>query len=549
MPSIFSSGMVMQARKPIAVWGYVAGAGHSNKKKLVSVAFLDKTYTTESDADGMWRVALAPAQAGGPHTLRVNCGGESGDKQGDKPGDLSLAIDDVYIGDVFLCAGQSNMELQMERLKDDYPEEWARESYPIIRELRFPYAVNFSSPQDDTAQASWKQASKETLGGFSGAAYFFAKKWSETRHTPVGLIVAAVGGATIECFMSKETLRAVHSRGAELASYADKLADSAYAHSLIAENARDTGAWDAAVSLSNDPLAGDKNFLSGQWTDSGAIELPGRFAERTADFKDFRGVVYLKHNFMVRAVDAGKKANLWLGTIVDSDAAFVNGKKVGETGYRYPPRKYVIPQGLLREGENVVVLRVVCDNGLGEVTLDKPFAVFFGTATGSAKTDLPSDSIDLTGEWRYKITLRTGVRPKNFFIHWQPSGLYNALIAPALRLPLCAAFWYQGESNANSLEDAREYKTLLQAMIAEWRGRAGEEALPFVIAGLPVFGSAEDPLRSFWAELRKSQEAVVSSVRRTALAACYDLGEWNDLHPANKRGIGERLFAAAQSVV
>lgn len=529
--------MVVQAQKPVAMWGYIVDASPSDKKEVVSIAFLGKTYATEPDAGGTWRVVLGPAQAGGPYTLRVDYGRES------------LAIDDVYIGDVFLCAGQSNMELQMERLKDDYPEEWVRESYPIIRELRFPYAMNFSSPQDDTAQASWKQASKETLGGFSGAAYFFAKKWSETHHTPVGLIVAAVGGATIECFMSKENLRAIHSRGAELAVYADKLADSAYADALIAENAKETGAWDSVVSLSRDSLAGDKDFLSGRWTGDGSIELPGRFAEQAADFKDFRGVVYLKRNFMVRAEDAGKKANLWLGTIVDSDAAFVNGSRVGETGYRYPPRKYVIPTGLLREGENAIVLRVVCNNGLGEVTVDKPFAVFFGTAAGSAKTDLPADSVDLTGEWRYKITLRTGERPANFFIHWQPFGLYNALVAPALRLPLRAALWYQGESNANSLEDAREYKTLLQAMIAEWRGRAGEEDLPFVIAGLPVFGSAEDPLRPFWAELRKSQEAIASSVRRTALAVCYDLGEWNDLHPVNKRGIGERLFAAAQSVV
>ncbi|MDR0558244.1 MAG: hypothetical protein LBG43_10355 [Treponema sp.] len=541
LPSVFSSGMVMQAQKSVTIWGYIADANPSGKKTVVSVTFLGKTYTTRTDAEGKWRIALDPAQAGGPYLLRVSYGDESDD--------LSLVIDDVYIGDVFLCAGQSNMELQMERLKDDYPEEWALESYPVVRELRFPYAVNFSSPQDDTAQASWKQASRETLGGFSGTAYFFAKQWSETRHTPVGLILAAVGGATIECFMSKEALRAVHSRGMELASYADKLADAAYADAIIAENARETGAWDAIVSRSRDPLASDKNFLSGQWTDSGSIALPGRFADQSADFKDFQGVVYLKRNFMVRAEDAGKKANLWLGTIVDSDAAFVNGREVGETGYRYPPRKYVIPQGLLREGENSIVLRVVCDNGLGEVTLDKPFAVFFGTAGGSAKTDLPSGNIDLTGEWRYKITLRTGARPANVFIHWQPSGLYNALVAPVLRLPLRAALWYQGESNANAMEDAREYKTLLSAMIEEWRDRAGSENLPFVIAGLPVFGSVEDPLRPLWAELRKSQEAVAAAVPSTAIAACYDLGEWNDLHPTNKRGIGERLFIAAQAVV
>jgi sialate O-acetylesterase len=540
MPSIFSSGMVIQAQKPVTIHGSVVDIESSDTRPVVSVAFRGKTYTTALDDAGAWRVTLDPAPSGGPYALRIECGGES------------RTIDDVYSGDVFLCAGQSNMELQMARLKDDYPEEWTREAYPVIRELRFPYAVRFDAPQDDTAQASWKQASKETLDDFSGAAYFFAKKWYETRHTPTGIIIAAVGGAPIECFMSKETLRAVHSRGAALASCADTLADSAYADALIANHAKETGEWDDAVSVRRDPYVQDKNFLVGDFgkrTESGTIELPGQFAEKAADFKDFQGVAYMTRNFVVSAADAGKKANLWLGTIVDSDTTFINGQNVGETGYRYPPRKYVIPEGLLREGENTIVVRVVCNNGLGEVTADKPFAVFFGAASGSAKASLPVDSIDLSGEWRYTITARTDARPKNFFIHWQPSGLYNALVAPVLRLPLRAVLWYQGESNANTFEDAREYKTLLQAMINEWRERAGAPDLPFVIAGLPVFGAAGDPLRLIWAELRTSQEAAVFALHHTALAACYDTGEWNDLHPVNKKAVGERLYNAAQSVV
>ncbi|MDR1072511.1 MAG: hypothetical protein LBL45_02400, partial [Treponema sp.] len=128
LPSIFSSGMVMQAQKSVAIWGYIADNNPSDKKTIISVAFLGKTYTTEPDVEGTWRVALDPAQAGGPYMMRIGCGAESGDS--------SLVIDDVYIGDVFLCAGQSNMELQMERLKDDCPEEWALESHPVIRELR-----------------------------------------------------------------------------------------------------------------------------------------------------------------------------------------------------------------------------------------------------------------------------------------------------------------------------------------------------------------------------------------------------------------------------
>ncbi|MDR2397320.1 MAG: sialate O-acetylesterase [Spirochaetaceae bacterium] len=533
LPSFFSSGMVLQAQRPIPLWGYAEKPAASVAP--VSAEFLGKTYTAYVEASGAWRLILDGAEPGGPYVLGLDYDG------------TSLTIEDVYIGDVFLCAGQSNMELPMERLKDDYPEEWQKESYPLIRELRFPYTVHFSQPQDNPAPASWKQVSAETLGGFSGTAYFFAQQWSAERRVPVGIILAAVGGAPIEAFMPKETLASVHSQGQELASWADKLADGAYAARLVAEHEEATGAWDAALSLAQDPLAKDAAFLSGHFEAEGTLHLPGPFAQDPA-FRDFQGVVYFRRSFTVRPEDALREARLWLGTIVDSDTAFINGVQVGETAYRYPPRKYRVPQGVLQPGENTLVLRVVCCNGLGELTPDKPLSVFFGTPRGSGRSDLPEDRIELSGSWSYRITRRTEARRANFFIHWQPSGLYNGLIAPALRLPLRAALWYQGESNADTLESAQEYRALLRAMIGAWRERA-EDLFPVIIASLPVFGAPEDPLRRYWGELRKSQAAVVAELPAVVLADCYDLGEWNDLHPVNKRGVGERLFAAIRQRV
>jgi len=263
------------------------------------------------------------------------------------------------------------------------------------------------------------------------------------------------------------------------------------------------------------------------------IILPCDFSED--GLANFCGVIWLCREFEVKAEFAAQDAMVWLGTIVDTDTVYINGVEVGNTAYRYPPRKYRIPGGMLHEGKNRIAIRVTCINGQGGITRDKPFRVFS-----------EQGCVELAGTWKYRIGAKAPPRPEAFFFQRQPMGPFNATIAPILKFPLRGVIWYQGESN-DTYPD--EYEGLFKAMIQDWRNKSIQGDLPFLFVQLPIFGSpAENDEASSWAIIRDAQSAALS-LPATGMAAALDLGEWNDLHPLNKKEVGRRLFLAAERVV
>ena len=238
-------------------------------------------------------------------------------------------------------------------------------------------------------------------------------------------------------------------------------------------------------------------------------------------------------DFDVSSDFAAQNAKVWLGTIIDSDKVYVNGTEIGNTGYRYPPRKYV-PQGLIKQGKNRIVIRVVCNCGDGGITADKPFRVF---------TD--NESAELTGAWKYKIGAKTQARPEEYFFQRYPMGNYNAIIAPVLKYPLKGVIWYQGESNESN---PHEYEKLFKSMIRDWR-KNNRDDLPFLFVQLPIFNPESDNNeQSRWALLREAQTSALS-LPNTGMAAALEFGEWNDIHPINKKDVAYRLFLAAEKTV
>lgn len=246
------------------------------------------------------------------------------------------------------------------------------------------------------------------------------------------------------------------------------------------------------------------------------------------------GVVWFRKTFNLPDSLVDKAGNLYLGTIVDADETYLNGVKIGSITYRYPPRRYKVPAGLLKKGENVVTIRAFCHSGRGSFTQDKPFNLVVG-----------DQSIDLRGEWKVKVGAILYERPEATFIHWNPLGLYNAMIAPLVPMEIKGILWYQGEANT---EQPSNYKDMLGALVKDRRTKWKREGLPFIWAQLPNFmETIDNPSESNWAKLRDQQRRALD-ISNTGMSVNIDLGEWNDIHPLDKRSVGERLALEARRV-
>jgi sialate O-acetylesterase len=334
--------------------------------------------------------------------------------------------------------------------------------------------------------------------------------------------------------MSREALAAFP----EKTALGDKYADAGLCGEITRAAKAETDAWEEELAAGDIGLAEAWQKPETDISQWAGINLPGDFAGTLPD--NFCGVIWLCKEFEVGPEFAGKESKLWMGTIVDADTAYINGVEAGNTSYRYPPRKYIIPAGLLREGKNRIVVRVVSCNGEGGFTRGKAFRLFCESGT-----------LELGGTWKYKLGFKAAApRPQEFFFQRQPMGLFNAMIAPILGYPCQGVLWYQGESNDGS---PREYPALFTALINDWRIKhslsGSQRVLPFLFVQLPVYGEPEENNESSsWALIREAQ-CFALSLPFTGMAAGLDLGEWNDLHPINKKGIGLRLALAARKTI
>ncbi|TGE25868.1 sialate O-acetylesterase [Hymenobacter aquaticus] len=512
LPKLVSDGMILQRDAPVAVWGWASPG------EKVTVTLAGKTASATTSADGKWRASLPPLKAGGPYEMTV-------------AGANRITLKDVLIGDVWVCSGQSNMETPMARLRDKYPEVVAQANNPMIRQFNVELRYSFNGPKAEVAGGKWVSTTPQNVLAFSGVAYFFAKALFEKYHVPIGLIRSAVGGSPAEAWLSAEALQAFP----KYEQAAEKVKDSVYVKTTIAQGQVASRAWYAALRQADQGVAkGSTSWYATSYnaTDWKTMKIPGYWADQ--GLGPVNGVVWFRKEVVVPASMVGKPARLELGTIVDSDSVYINGQFAGTTGYQYPPRKYDLPATLLQPGRNVVVVRVINNGGRGGFTLDKQYRL---TAGG--------ETLDLRGDWQYKLGAATPPTPGSVSFQNQPGGLYNGMIAPLLPYAIKGVLWYQGESNTAKPE---EYQPLLTVLIADWRKHWNQPALPFLYVQLANFMEAKDqPTESNWAGVREGQRRTLV-VPHTGMAVALDLGEWNDIHPLNKQDVGKRLALAAQKV-
>lgn len=511
LPRLISNGMILQRDAKVKIWGW-ANPGDSVNVWLSN--FGKKALTAIANTDGEWSVQLPEQKAGTALWMQISSGKQT------------IKISDILFGDVWICSGQSNMELWMDRLKYKYADEIATVNNPFIRQFLVPDKYNFHAPQTDVDYGEWQEANTKSIGNFSGVAYFFAKEIYAKTKVPVGLINAALGGSPAEAWISEEALKKFPAYYNE----AQLFKNDQLIKQIESKEQYLSSTWN---NYANEFDEGHlQNWNATSLNDNGwkQINIPGYWAD--TDAGNFNGVVWFRKEITVPASMVGKPAKLELGRIVDADSVFINNRFVGTTGYQYPPRRYELPASVLQEGKNIITIRVISYGGKGGFVLDKRYEL-----------TTAADTIDLNGTWKYKTGIKTVTAPGQTFIRWKPVGLYNAMIAPLINYNVKGVLWYQGESNAGRPAD---YKDLMQTLIENWRSKWGIERLPFLFVQLPNFMEVKTtPQESSWAALRQQQLNTLT-VPNTAMAVMIDAGDWNDVHPENKEIVGHRLALLAR---
>ncbi|MDP0499678.1 MAG: sialate O-acetylesterase [Verrucomicrobiota bacterium JB022] len=511
LPAVLSDGAVLQRDAAVPIWGW-AEAGED-----VAVTFRGETYTTSASEDGRWRIELTPQPAGGPYTLEV-------------AGETMITLRDVYLGDVWLCSGQSNMELPVERVKERYATEIASSANPQIRYFGVQQVADFEAPRDDVQSEGWLTASPETVLRFNAVGYFFARALQAEVGVPIGIVNASVGGTPIEAWMSEEALTAFPRELAE----AHRWRDDALRREAQDRNEQILADWDREAAEQDRGLNGPTPWFALDLDVEGwpTLQVPGFWDEQ--GLEPMHGVVWFRREFTVPESMVGQPAMAYLGTIVDADETYLNGQRIGNTTYQYPPRRYEIPAGLLRAGRNVLTIRAFAHQNRGEFTPDKPFEITTGEST-----------IDLHGPWQYQVGARLEPREALTFVNWNPLGLHNGMIAPLTPFPVKGVLWYQGESN---VDEASMYEARLRALVMDWRRQRQDADLPFIWVQLANFLQPDTaPSESEWARLRDAQRRALD-LPATGMAVAIDVGEWNDAHSLNKSAVGERLALEARRV-
>lgn len=521
---LFTDNMVLQQNTKAPIWGE-AKAGKNVK---VTTSWNNRTYTVKADSKGRWRIDVDTPSAGGPYEVSVSDG---------KP----VVLRDVMIGEVWLCTGQSNMQMPMEgwNIKMNAEEIASSASTTNVRLMHIDNAVSqLPTAELPKQKHTWEKCSPETVKSFSATGYFFGKNLAASRGVPVGLIMTCWGGTDIESWMSGKALSEVPGFKTVVDEIVnDKLTPAEHETKYLAE----LNDWFTTTGKKEGSVGADGKVLwaAPDYDDTAWQLLPQPLKIDEVGYTSFDGVVWYRKTVDVPEAWQGKELKLELSTIDDIDVTYFNGQAVGHTETCPVKRVYTIPADMVKAGRAVIAVRVLDVGSAGGLR---------GNADNMALS-CGSDRMSLGGEWRMKLAsdlnavAKVPVNPvDNPFI---PTVLYNAMIRPLVPYAVKGAIWYQGENNAPR---AYRYRDLLPQMIASWRNDWNSQ-FPFLIVQLANYMQRKDqPAESEWAELREAQLLTSETVAGSGLAVAVDVGLADDIHPTDKQTVGQRLSLVARHV-
>jgi sialate O-acetylesterase len=510
MPGIFTDHAVLQRKAPIKIWGW------ADKGERVTVYLNAATKSVITDQDGRWLITMPQMEAGGPYELVVK-------------GKNTLRFADILIGEVWLCAGQSNMQFVVKNTIS-VREATQQANFPAIRHFKVKEKIA-PAPSDDVAGGSWTVCSPETVQSFTAVGYFFAKQLNQDLNVPVGIINASWGGTYIEAWVSRSAL-------AENPDYRDVPVITEHQLSawysnveeLYARYGKKLGIQSFSNYKTSDSLWHRNDYADDRWI---LTPFPGDF-DKTA-LPRYDGTVWFRSNFTLDNRASTKGWTLHLGKIEDYADIFINGRKIGTASSTNNTSDYVIDPSVLTSNENTIAIKVNDYWETGGFTA--------GPQTYYLEGNQDTTSRILLADLHWKMNFasaNTWIRTPN--VH--PNVLFNGMVNPVIPYSLKGVLWYQGENNA---EFAFQYRELLPMLIADWRARFGQPAMPFYFVQLPNYQKYQQNSKNGgaqWAEIRESMQKTLA-VPHTGMAVTIDLGDSTDVHPRNKEDVGKRLSLIA----
>jgi len=503
MPLLFSDGMVLQRNKTIPVWGW------ADPYEKVEVRFNKQIKTIQADKDGKWMIGLNAEKAGGPFELTIT-------------GKNKIVIKDVLVGEVWICSGQSNMEFQMYKTMNA-EKEMADSNYPMIRQ--FLVAQDLSgTPKADLKAGKWAVSNKENIRDFTAAGFFFAKKLYAELKIPIGIINTSWGGTCIETWTSREAFEKSDEFKDMIANVPSVDMDAIfekYKKSLL-DNIKKIQGFE--VTVANQEQFRNPDFKDANWPE---IKVPSLWENQQIGNID--GIVWMRKTITLTADQAKKEAVLYLSKIDDEDQTYVNGVQVGTNNIWEAKRIYKIPAGVLKEGTNVIAVKITDYSGGGGIYGDP----------ADMRIDLSGSAVALDGLWKFNVVqVKMSVSPNSY-----PSLLYNAMVNPLIPYAFQGVLWYQGEANVTR---ATQYKKAFPLMITDWRIKWNQGNFPFYFVQLSTFDEfgGNSAKGSRWAELREAQTETLK-LPNTGMVVSTDIGNAKDIHPTNKQDIGKRFASIA----
>ncbi len=502
LPCIFTDNMVLQRNTTIPVWGW------SSANKKISVTFNKQTKITRTGKDGKWSIKLDPENAGGPYKLVVK-------------GENTIQLSNILVGEVWICSGQSNMEWTVGQSLDAI-HEIETANFPDIRHIKIEHEIN-SIPQTDIKKSAWEVCNSETVADFSAIAYFFGKIIHKELNVPVGLINASWGGTNIETWIDRGSFENSDEFKEMIAGMPKISIDSLRNLNIVIFQKKVEALQNTKIDKAKSNLYKEFSFDDSDWPE---LNQPELWEQQSIGELD--GVVWLRKSIVLSDNDIKKSATIELSRIDDEDITYINGEKIGSTNMWDAERKYRIPSGILKQGKNIIAIRIVDTGGGGGIYGDSE----------NLKLILDDQIIPLNGNWKFQVESIMDEVGVNEY----PSLAFNAMINPIIPFAFKGVLWYQGESNAGR---AYQYREAFPLLINAWRQKWNIGDFPFYFVQLATFKTSGNSNEGCdWAELREAQ-AMALNLANTGMCITTDVGDPADIHPINKQEVGKRLSALA----